>query len=93
MRKVVVVQPIPLTQGESMGRPGAVIENPVIGDRVVFRQTTAETEGALLEFDMFIRPGASGPPEHVHPSSAERFEVLRGTLRARVAGTARRRVR
>ena len=72
-----------------MARPGAVIENPVIGDRVVFRQTTAETAGALLEFDMFVRPGAPGPPDHVHPGSGERFEVLRGTLRARVAGTER----
>jgi quercetin dioxygenase-like cupin family protein len=72
-----------------MARAGAMIENPVIGDRVVFRQTTVETAGALLEFDMFVRPGAAGPPEHVHPHSEERFEVLRGTLRARVAGVER----
>ena len=72
-----------------MARAGAVIENPVIGDRVVFRRTTAETAGELLEFDLFARAGAQGPPEHVHPQSAERFEVLRGTLRARVAGVER----
>lgn len=69
-----------------MARAGAVIENPVIGDRVVFLRTTSETSGELLEFDIFARAGAQGPPEHVHPTSAERFEVLRGTLRARVAG-------
>jgi quercetin dioxygenase-like cupin family protein len=72
-----------------MARAGAVIENPVIGDRVVFRHTTAETGGELLEFDIFARAGAQGPPEHVHPGSSEHFEVLRGTLRARVAGVER----
>ncbi len=72
-----------------MARAGDVIENPVIGDRVVFLQTAAETDGELLEFDLFARAGAQGPPEHVHPTSAERFEVLRGTLRARVAGVER----
>lgn len=69
-----------------MAYPGAVIENPVIGDRVVFRQTTAQTNGQLLEFDLFAKPGAGGPPEHIHPQSAERFSVITGTLRARVAG-------
>ena len=72
-----------------MARAGAVIENPVIGDRVVFRCTSAETAGELLEFDIYARAGAQGPPEHIHPSSSERFEVLAGTLRARVAGVER----
>lgn len=69
-----------------MAQAGDVIENPVVGDRLVFRRTTAETGGALLEFDIFVRAGAKGPPEHIHPSAGEHFEVLRGTLRARVAG-------
>jgi quercetin dioxygenase-like cupin family protein len=73
-----------------MAYPGAIIENPVIGDRVVFLQTSAETDGQLLEFDLFAKPGASGPPEHIHPQSAERFSVLAGTLRARVAGVEHR---
>ena len=72
-----------------MARVGDVIENPVFGDRVVFRRTTADTDGALLEFDLFARAGAKGPPEHVHPGAAEHFEVLSGTLRVRVAGIER----
>jgi len=72
-----------------MARAGAVIENPVIGDRIVFLQTTADTAGELLEFDLFARPGAQGPPEHIHPQATERFEVMRGALRARVAGVER----
>ncbi len=69
-----------------MAHAGAVIENPVIGDRIVFRRTTADTAGELLEFDLFARSGAAGPPEHVHPQATERFEVIQGVLRARVDG-------
>jgi mannose-6-phosphate isomerase-like protein (cupin superfamily) len=69
-----------------MAQAGAVIENPVIGDRIVFLRTTADTAGELLEFDLFARSGAPGPPEHVHPRTTERFEVMQGVLRARVGG-------
>lgn len=72
-----------------MARVGDVIENPVFGDRLVFRHTTADSDGALLEFDIFVRAGATGPAEHVQPGAAEHFEVLRGTLRVRVAGIER----
>lgn len=71
-----------------MARPGDVIENPIIGDRVVFRKTAAETNGELLELDIFARPGAPGPPEHIHPHQEERFTILAGTLVGRVAGRA-----
>jgi quercetin dioxygenase-like cupin family protein len=69
-----------------MAQSGATIENPVIGDRVVFLRTTAETAGEALEFDLYATAGANGPPPHVHPQATERFEVIRGRLRARVAG-------
>ena len=69
-----------------MAKAGDVIENPVIGDRVVFLRTGAETGGALLEIDLFAKPGASGPPEHVHPHHEERFTVLAGTLSGRIGG-------
>jgi quercetin dioxygenase-like cupin family protein len=32
-------------------------------------------------------PGGVAPPKHFHPGQSERFEVLEGTLRARVDGT------
>lgn len=69
-----------------MANAGDVIENPVIGDRVVFVRTSRETGGALLELDIFARPGAAGPPEHVHPEQEERFTVLAGSLTGRIGG-------
>ena len=41
-----------------MAHAGAVIENPVVGDRIVFLRTTADTAGELLEFDLFARARA-----------------------------------
>ena len=67
-----------------MAKAGDVIENPVIGDRVVFLQTSRDTNGALLELDIFARAGAQGPPEHIHPEQEERFTVLAGSLKGRI---------
>ena len=69
-----------------MAKPGDVIENPVIGDRVVFRRTGVDTGGELLEFDLFAKAGAPGPPEHIHPNQEERFLVLAGSLTGRIDG-------
>jgi hypothetical protein len=55
-------------------RPGDQIENPVTGERIVFRETARETEGALLAFDYVLRPGGSVPFPHVHPRQMERFD-------------------
>lgn len=63
-----------------------VIENPIQGDRVVFRKTAKDTNGELLEFDLFIEPGATGPPEHVHLESEEQFIVLAGKVEALMDG-------
>jgi mannose-6-phosphate isomerase-like protein (cupin superfamily) len=69
-----------------MAQAGKVIENSVTHDRVVFRVTAQETNGALLEFDDFLLVGYISPPEHVHPRQQERFEVLSGSLGVRISG-------
>jgi quercetin dioxygenase-like cupin family protein len=40
-----------------------------------------------LEVEGSWGPGGSPPPKHFHPAQEERFEILEGTLRARVNGT------
>jgi quercetin dioxygenase-like cupin family protein len=42
-----------------------------------------------LEVEGTWAPGGSPPPKHFHPAQHERFEVLAGTLRARVEGDER----
>jgi quercetin dioxygenase-like cupin family protein len=72
-----------------MADPGDVLENPFTGQSLTFRRTTAETGGELLEVESSWAGGGSEPPEHHHPYQRERFEVLEGELRARIAGAER----
>ena len=63
----------------------AEISNPVTGVRI--REPPADApEGSA---DVHLDPGASGPPEHVHPDTEERFEVLDGDVVFRVDGRER----
>jgi mannose-6-phosphate isomerase-like protein (cupin superfamily) len=67
-----------------MVRSGDAIENPVSGERIVFRQTAGDTNGELLAFDYTLRPGGSVPFAHIHPRQEERFEIVSGRARIRV---------
>jgi len=62
-----------------------VIENPRTGERIVIRQSGADTDGELLVFDVFLQPGGHVPAGHVHPCQEERFRVVDGQVRFRVA--------
>lgn len=69
-----------------MVQPGDVIENPVTGERITFVRTSAQTGGALVEFDLELEPAAQLAAEHIHASQEERFEVLRGTVLLKCRG-------
>jgi quercetin dioxygenase-like cupin family protein len=72
-----------------VARTGDVIENPATGERIVFRETAAETDGELLRYELFFRPRGLVSREHVHPCQEERHEVVSGVLRASVEGRER----
>jgi len=61
-----------------------VIENPISGERIVIRQSGAETDGRLLAFDLFLPAGAHVPAGHIHPTQEERFTVVAGRMRFRL---------
>jgi quercetin dioxygenase-like cupin family protein len=61
-----------------------VIVNSVSGERIVIRQTAAETGGQVLEFDLFLPPGGHVPAGHVHPVQEECFTVVAGQMRFRL---------
>ena len=69
-----------------MIRAGDTIENPVTGERIVFRRTSADTGGEAVVIEAFVRPDGAVAMAHVHPSQEERFEVLRGTVGLKVGG-------
>lgn len=70
-----------------MARVGEVLENPVSGQRIVFRKTASQTDGELLEVEcVYTKPTPSRPPVHYHPGQEERFEVLSGEVRVVIDG-------
>lgn len=68
-----------------MIRTGTVIENPVTGERIVFRKTSRDTGGQAVVIETFVQPDGSVAAAHVHPSQEERFEVLKGSVGFRIA--------
>jgi quercetin dioxygenase-like cupin family protein len=62
-----------------VARAGEVLENPISGQRLIFRKTAGDTDGELLEVEsVYTKPSPSRPPAHYHPYQEERFEVLSG---------------
>jgi quercetin dioxygenase-like cupin family protein len=80
-------------ESESLSRGGSapgsaalrrVISNPISGEQIVIHTSGAETNGALLVFDLFLPPGKQVPSRHTHPIQEERFTILAGTMRFRL---------
>jgi mannose-6-phosphate isomerase-like protein (cupin superfamily) len=63
-----------------MAHAGQVLENPISGEKIIFRQTAADTDGELLAIELVLAPGGAVPGAHVHPEQEERFEVVTGTM-------------
>jgi len=57
-----------------------VLDNPRGGERIVIRDSRPD----VLEFDVFLQPGAHVPAGHTHPHQSEQFRVIDGTLRFRI---------
>jgi quercetin dioxygenase-like cupin family protein len=67
--------------GQEIGSPGGVT--------LLFVRTGTETEGELLEMEANYSGDGGMPPMHLHPSQAEHFEILEGSMRAIVDGEER----
>jgi quercetin dioxygenase-like cupin family protein len=69
------------TDGRSIViKPGDTLVNPVTGERMVFRKTSAETSGEAVVIECFVQPDGAVAAAHVHPYQEERFQVLKGTI-------------
>jgi mannose-6-phosphate isomerase-like protein (cupin superfamily) len=72
-----------------MAYAGQELHNPSTGQRTVFHQTARGTRRGLLRLEWQGGPDWAAGPKHVHRLQEERFEVLSGQVRARVAGEER----
>jgi quercetin dioxygenase-like cupin family protein len=66
-----------------MAYAGQTLINAVSGERITFRETSADTGGEYIEFDVELTPDGAVPGMHVHPNQEERFEILSGNVRFR----------
>jgi mannose-6-phosphate isomerase-like protein (cupin superfamily) len=72
-----------------MAKAGDEIFNPRTGQRVIFLQTGAETNGELLRSESYYPFAGAVEPEHVHPLQESGAEVISGSLCFRVDGEER----
>jgi quercetin dioxygenase-like cupin family protein len=72
-----------------MIHPGDTIDNPVTGERIVFRKTSRETGGEAVVLECIVQPTGFVAATHVHPSQEERFQILRGSVGFRIGREAR----
>ena len=70
----------------AVAQAGEQLHNTVSGEQLVFRRLAGDTGGELLEFDWCFPAGGSVPP-HVHGHQEERFQILSGRARFRIAGS------
>jgi quercetin dioxygenase-like cupin family protein len=62
---------------------GQVLDNPISKERFIFHQTSDDTAGELLAFDLVVDPNGRVPGGHVHPLQQESFEVRQGVMKFR----------
>ena len=63
---------------------GQSLTNPVTGETLVFRTTSAETDGERVVVEAYVEPHGAVAAAHVHPAQEELFEVLDGKLEFRL---------
>ena len=63
---------------------GQSITNHVTGETLVFRTTSADTNGESVVVEAFVTPDGAVAAAHVHPSQQESFEIVAGELEFRV---------
>jgi len=68
-----------------MARSGEELTGP-LGERLIFRKTTRDTGGELLEVEAVYLAHSDPPPEHLHAYQEERFHVVAGEIQVSIDG-------
>ena len=63
---------------------GQTLSNPVTGETLVFRTTSADSNGERVVVETLVEPNGAVAAAHVHPAQDELFEVLGGEVEFRL---------
>lgn len=72
-----------------MAHAGQELDNAVTRERIIIRETAADTDGERFSFDLLMAPSGFVPTAHIHPGQEERFEVMAGSPTFDLAGEIR----
>lgn len=61
-----------------MAKKGQTINNKITGETLTFLETSADTNGQRLVFDLLLEPRSCVPMKHIHTLQDEIFETLEG---------------
>ena len=67
-------------------RNSSLFSQPVTGEWVFRLVASSETQGEYERGVGIFKPGNSGPPEHIHPSYDENFEIIEGDFIFKIDG-------
>ena len=68
------------TGGSTTTLSARTLDHPISGERFVFLESSGETDGELLAFELTLQPGGRVPGGPVHPGQEERFHVEAGRM-------------
>jgi quercetin dioxygenase-like cupin family protein len=71
-------------------RISPLFSQPVTGEWVFGLVAAAQTSGAYERGVGIFSPGNAGPPEHIHPTYDEQFEIIEGDFLFTIGGKERR---
>lgn len=69
-----------------MAKSGQTLINKITGEKIIWIETSEETNGQYILFEFEIPPKGFVPVRHIHPSQDEHFEILSGSLRLELNG-------
>jgi quercetin dioxygenase-like cupin family protein len=67
-----------------MIEPGQTLYNPVTKERMTFLRTAAQTGGDHVLIELRSEQGGAVAAAHMHPAQTETFQIVGGTLGAKV---------
>lgn len=70
-----------------MARKQQTISNPVTGEKITWLETSADTGGSYVLFDLEVKEGGKVAVRHVHPGQDETFLIQTGKLKLEMNGT------
>jgi quercetin dioxygenase-like cupin family protein len=69
-----------------MARKGQTIFNKATSEKITWIETSKDTNGKYLRFDLEVAPGKKVAVRHVHPHQDETFKIKNGELKLEING-------